>query len=125
MTSHYSSGKLAPNCIPNWVYQKISYPNVSLHDHIFPMNMAIYGGSTPRQTPLIGDPRKHLCVEYRWEMDEWIALLAQKINPESSQHIVTQIYVMPLGTRRIAESLRVVFRSPKWPWDAIGIAKKP
>lgn len=37
---------------------------------------------------------KHLCVEYRWEMDEWIALLAQKINPESSQHIVTQIYVM-------------------------------
>lgn len=37
---------------------------------------------------------KLLCVQYRWEMDEWIALLAQKIHPESSQHIVTQIYVM-------------------------------
>eukprot|EP00435_Cladocopium_sp_Y103_P054015 s2132_g17.t1 len=37
---------------------------------------------------------KRLCIEYRWEMDEWIAMLAQKINPESSQDIVSQIYVM-------------------------------
>ena len=31
-------------------------------------------------------------------MDEWIALLAQKINPESTQHILTQIYVMLLAS---------------------------
>lgn len=37
---------------------------------------------------------KILCFKFRWEMDEWIALLAQKINPESTQDILTQIYVM-------------------------------
>ena len=30
-------------------------------------------------------------------MDEWIALLAQKIYVESTQDIVNQIYIMKLG----------------------------
>ena len=38
--------------------------------------------------------KSRLCESYRWEMDEWLAKLSNRVHPKSEYSLLEQIYTM-------------------------------